>query len=135
PPPAAPSGCSCSAGSEPPIIAHTEEETMTWQAVVTSVALLALPVAACGREDTGVTPPAPTTQELSDALLAVGDLGELGTGWTETQRDVFSAREPENPSIDPSLWCPAGKGTELVTLAGPAGADVELNVDTGYIIR
>lgn len=111
---------------------------MTWQSVVTGVALLVLPIAACGREDTGVAPPAPTTEQLSDALLTVGDLGDLGGPWTETQRSVFTVREPENPSIDPSLWCPAGKGDELVTLAGAAGADVELtidNPDAPYFVR
>jgi hypothetical protein len=41
---------------------------------------------------------------------------------------VFDVRGPENPSIDPSVWCPAaGMVTEnLVDLAGQSGADVEM---------
>ena len=118
---------------------------MTWQAVVAGVALMALPIAACGSDNesgggggggvTSGTSPALTTQQLSDALLTVDDLADLGQGWSETQRSVFTTREPENPSIDPSLWCPAGKGDELAALAGPAGADVELGIGTSYLVR
>jgi hypothetical protein len=78
-------------------------------------------LAACGDEIDVYTP-----TELGARLLAPAD---MGPGWTETQRDVFDTREPENPSIDPSLWCPdypAGKSDQLTTLAGRAGADVEL---------
>ena len=63
---------------------------------------------------------------------------DLGTGWSGTRRDVFTTRQPENPSIDPSLWCPAGKGDELVSLAGQEGADVELSVgsaDSPFMVR
>lgn len=111
---------------------------MTWQSVVTGVALLVLPIAACGSDNGAPTSPSYTSTQLGAALLTVGDLGDLGTTWTESQRDVFTVREPENPSIDPSLWCPAGKGNELVALAGPAGADVELtldNPDAPYLVR
>lgn len=76
-----------------------------------------------------------TTQQLSDALLTTAD---LGTGWTETQRTVFATREPENPSIDPSLWCPAADGAGLVALAGDEGADVELQLgspQTPFMVR
>lgn len=109
---------------------------MTWQAAVACAALAASPIAARGSDgngdsggDTspGLTAAEPSEAQLGDALLSVDDLNELGSGWTETRRDVFTTREPENPSIDSSLLCPAGEGDELVTLAGPAGADVELS--------
>ena len=101
------------------------------------LALMSLALGACGSDETTTTTTTATftPQQLSDALLTTSD---LGTGWTETQRDVFTTREPENPSIDPSLWCPAGKGDELVTLAGQEGADVELSVgttDSPYMVR
>ena len=86
-------------------------------------ACLAL-LTACGGDDIRTYTPT----ELGDRLLAPA---EMGPGWTESQRDVFDTREPENPSIDPSLWCPdypAGKSDQLTTLAGQAGADVELQL-------
>jgi hypothetical protein len=63
-------------------------------------------------------------ERLATGLLTVEDLGE---GWAETQRTRFEMREPENPSIDPSLWCPQADRTalRLVDLAGDAGVDVE----------
>lgn len=63
-------------------------------------------------------------ERLATGLLTVEDLGE---GWTETQRTRFEMREPENPSIDPSLWCPQADSTalRLVELAGDAGVDAE----------
>jgi hypothetical protein len=98
------------------------------------LALMSVALGACG-SGTTTNPPAtanPTTtvtaQQLGGALLTPSD---LGAGWTQSQRDVFATREPENPSIDPSLWCPAGKGDELVTLAGQEGADVELTLGHG----
>ncbi len=81
-----------------------------------------VPLAACGGDDDRVYTPA----ELGEQLLSTDD---MGPGWTESQRDVFDTREPENPSIDPSLWCPdfpTGTSDQLTTLAGPSGADVEL---------
>jgi hypothetical protein len=110
----------------------------------TALAVLAVAVVvagACGDEtSTGVsstmsTLPTPrfTPAQLSDGLLTAAD---LGAGWMETQRDVFTMREPENPSIDPSLWCPGGQGESLVVLAGHEGADVELAVSsTPYMVR
>lgn len=86
-------------------------------------ACLAL-LTACGGDD----PKVYTPTELGDRLLAPAD---MGPGWTESQRDVFDTRESENPSIDPSLWCPdysTGKADQLITLAGQAGADVELQL-------
>lgn len=86
-------------------------------------ACLAL-LAACGGDDPKIYSPT----ELGDALLTVDD---MGPGWTESQRTVFDTREVENPSIDPSLWCPdfsTGKSDQLTELAGPSGADVELQL-------
>ena len=96
------------------------------------LALMPLAFGACGSDKITATF---TPQQLSDALLTTSD---LGTGWTETQRDVFTTRQPENPSIDPSLWCPAGKGGQLATLAGQEGADVELGLGAtppSYMVR
>ncbi len=72
----------------------------------------------------------PTPQKLSDNLLVVTD---MPSGWAETQRQVFDVRSNENPSIDPSMWCPdaAAAATPLETLAGGSGADVEMNLSTG----
>lgn len=72
----------------------------------------------------------PSPSELSDALLTVTD---LPSGWEETQRQVFDQRGNENPSIDPSVWCSAAaeESKDLETLAGQAGADVEMNWTAG----
>lgn len=109
------------------------------------LAVISLALAACGDDGTGndtitttggsAAGTTVTTQELSDALLTAGDLGE---GWTETQRDVFTTRAPENPSIDPSLWCGVGTGENLAALAGQEGADVELGLGptaTDFMVR
>lgn len=83
-----------------------------------------VPLGACGGDEPDLFTPA----ELGEQLLSPDD---MGPGWTESQRDVFDTREPEHPSIDPSLWCPAfstGKSDQLTTLAGQAGADVELQL-------
>ncbi len=115
---------------------------MTWRAVIAGPVVVSLALVGCGEDraatTTTTTSPAFTPQQLSDALLTTDDLAGLGPGWTETQRDVFTTRQPENPSIDPSLWCPAGKAEELVTLAGEEGADVELisgGSESPYIVR
>jgi len=115
---------------------------MRWRAVIAGPVVISLAFVACGDDraatTTTTTSPAFTPQQLSEALLTTSDLGGLGIVWTETQRDVFATREPENPSIDPSLWCPAGKGDELVALAGGEGADVELmsgSSESPYIVR
>ena len=65
-----------------------------------------------------------TPEQLGDALLTAQ---ELGSGWSQTQRDVFTAREVENPSIDSSLWCDAAADDDasMQVLAGQAGADAE----------
>lgn len=105
------------------------------------LALVSITLGGCGSDKTASAPSTSTTsatftaEQLSDVLLTSND---LGTGWAETQRDVFSGREAENPSIDPSLWCPAGHGDQLATLAGQQGADVELSLgptDVPYMIR
>lgn len=66
-------------------------------------------------------------EALSKGLLDITDMpGE----WQETQRDVYTTRGVENPSIDPSTWCPGAKEevTKLDDLAGDAGADVEMQM-------
>lgn len=61
-------------------------------------------------------------EQLSDALLTITD---VKGNWQETQRQYFSERSNENPSIDPSLWCSKAEGVadRLSTLAGESGAD------------
>lgn len=66
-------------------------------------------------------------EALSQGLLDITDMpGE----WQETQRDVFEQRGAENPSIDPSTWCPDAQSevTKLTDLAGDSGADVEMQM-------
>jgi hypothetical protein len=100
--------------------------------IVACVAIASLLLAACGDDSDSSDTTAPngsevTLQQLSDALLTETDLGDdMGGTWMETQRDMFTTREPENPSIDPSLWCDEADGDALVALAGEEGADVEL---------
>lgn len=96
-------------------------------------------LAGCGDDDTSSDTSTPssgyTLQQLSDALLTAEDLGE---GWSETQRTMFETREPENPSIDPSLWCNEDTGASLVDLAGDQGSDVELQLgdpDAVLVVR
>ena len=67
----------------------------------------------------------PTPEMLSDALPSITEMpGE----WNESQRQVFAVRGNENPSIDPSVWCPnvAEITKNLISLAGDSGADVEM---------
>jgi len=90
--------------------------------LVPVVVALSLVGVSCTRSAEGQLP---TPEMISDALPTITDMpGE----WDETQRQVFETREPENPSIDPSVWCPAaGEVTaDLVRLAGESGADVEM---------
>jgi len=67
----------------------------------------------------------PTPTMISDALPTITD---MPGDWRETQRQAFDARGPENPSIDPSVWCPESAMVtgNLVEYAGDAGADVEM---------
>lgn len=85
--------------------------------------LATLPFVASSCLTSGATSPDP--ENLSRQLLEVTD---LESQWNETQRQVFTTRTNQNPSIDPSIWCPDAKqvSAPLVGLAGEAGADVEM---------
>lgn len=88
-------------------------------------------VAGCSRSAEGQKP---TPAMLSDALPTITD---MSGSWNESQRQVFTSRGAENPSIDPSLWCPqASQVTKnLVTLAGQSGADVEMELTGSANVR
>jgi len=76
----------------------------------------------------GCTKSADTSPEgLAEGLL---DITDMPGDWQETQRDVFETRGNENPSIDPSTWCPEASDAAagLDDLAGDAGADVEMQM-------
>lgn len=77
---------------------------------------------ACSRAAEGQLP---SPDMLSDALPTIT---EMPGDWDESQRQVFTTRGAENPSIDPSIWCPAAEMVteNLVDLAGESGADVEM---------
>ena len=94
------------------------------------VCALALTVVSCSDDVDEGTQKIQTAKALSDSLLTVTD---MPAGWEETQRQVFEKRENENPSIDPSVWCPAAQKTAapLVALAGDSGADVEMSRSQG----
>lgn len=66
-------------------------------------------------------------ENLSEQLLGVTD---LESKWNETQRQVFTDRGNENPSIDASMMCPEAKATAdtFANLAGDRGADVEMEM-------
>lgn len=83
-------------------------------------------VAACGTSSEGQLP---TPEMISEALPTIT---EMPGDWDETQRQVFLVREPENPSIDPSIWCSGAEEVtkNLIQLAGSTGADVEMQVTT-----
>lgn len=70
----------------------------------------------------------PTPEMLSEELPTIT---EMPGDWNESQRQVFAVRGNENPSIDPSVWCPAAKEVtkNLVKLAGASGADVEMQAE------
>lgn len=94
--------------------------------LVPVVVALSLVGVSCTRSAEGQLP---TPEMISDALPTITDMpGE----WDETQRQVFETREPENPSIDPSVWCPDSDMVtkNLVELAGESGADVEMQART-----
>lgn len=87
-----------------------------------------LTLAACGGGDADRTF---TPDELESALLTADDLGH---GWEETQRLVFTAREPENPSVEEALgFCPDAteQVAALAELSSDSGADVELQRTEG----
>ena len=85
---------------------------------------------ACTDDVDDATQKIQNAKALSDSLLSVTD---MPSGWNETQRQVFEKRENENPSIDPSIWCPAAQkiAEPLVRLAGDSGADVEMGLERG----
>ena len=90
------------------------------------IAFLLVPVllTGCGRSASGQKP---TPEQLSDALPTITD---LAGGWEETQRQIFDVRDVENPSLDPSIWCPEAIEVtkNLEDLAGQSGADVEMSI-------
>lgn len=88
-------------------------------------------VSACSRNAEGQKP---TPAMLSDALPTITD---MPGNWSESQRQVFTVRGAENPSIDPSVWCPqASQVTKnLITLAGKSGADVEMELTGSTNVR
>jgi len=94
------------------------------------VCVLAFTVVSCTDDVDDATQKMQTAEALSDSLLTVTDMPQ---GWEETQRQVFEKRGNENPSIDPSIWCPAAQKTAapLVALAGDSGADVEMSLSQG----
>lgn len=93
--------------------------------LIAPVVVLALGVvlgSSCTRSAEGQLP---TPAMISDVLPTITD---MPGNWDESQRQVFDVRGPENPSIDPSVWCPASSMVtgNLVDLAGQSGADVEM---------
>lgn len=91
---------------------------------------LAIAVCALSVAIPGCTKSADTSPEaLSEGLL---DITDMPGDWKETQRDVFATRANENPSLDPSIWCPdaATEAAGLINLAGDAGADVEMQMQS-----
>lgn len=96
---------------------YAKRHTTLW-----GVVLVALAVGGCAKSAEGEKP---TPAMLSEALPTITEMP--GT-WNETQRQVFETRSPENPSIDPSIWCPAAQEVtkNLVDFAGDSGADVEM---------
>lgn len=99
-----------------------------------AIAALAL-VSSCTKSAEGEKP---TPDMLSDALPTIT---EMPGDWRETQRQVFNERGAENPSIDPSIWCPDASNVtkNLIDLAGDSGADVEMQAvmvgDTPRLMR
>lgn len=97
---------------------------MRSRSVILVVAVMLM--ASCTRAAEGQLP---TPNQLSEELLT---LTEMPGEWDETQRQIFAVRGPENPSIDPSIWCPDAQEVtkNLVEIAGESGADVEMRADT-----
>lgn len=90
---------------------------------VTTWLACAVLAAGAGCTDSADTSP----RALSKALLEITD---MPGDWQETQRDIFETRGNENPSLDPSTWCPdsSDEAVSLVDLAGESGADVEMQM-------
>jgi hypothetical protein len=81
-------------------------------------------LAACG--DGGGAERTYSPDEL-EPVLVVAD--EIGQGWTEEMRDVFTTRGEGPPAMEASAVCPAasGQADELEALAADSGAAVEVN--------
>ena len=109
-------------GSKVPNRGHRESRIFRrmWSKIALCLGLLVGAGCTSSTEPSDITP-----RRLSDALLTITDLDE---GWEETQRQYFSERSNENPSIDPSQWCPEAGDlvSRLPDLAGRSGADVEM---------
>lgn len=91
-------------------------------------------VSSCGDDSDGTTSRIFTPGELEAALLTVDDLSEndLGDDWTVEMAGTFESREEGPPIFDESAWCPDSVSRsegldELVSLASPNGADVEIS--------
>lgn len=89
--------------------------------LLTGVLLVAVAITGCAKSADK------SPEALSEGLLGITD---MPGDWRESQRDVFEVRGAENPSIDPSTWCPDGadEAAGLEGLAGDAGADVEMQM-------
>lgn len=91
---------------------------------VAGVLTAALAVGACGDDDDADL--TYTADALVEVLVREDD---LGSGWSEDRRDVFTTRAEGPPSFDPGGWCPdAAEEVEgIEALAGETGAVVELS--------
>lgn len=96
--------------------------------------VLILGVSSCGDDSDRTAGKIFSPAELEAALLTVDDLDEndLGDGWTVEMVGTFESREEGPPIFDESAWCPnavtRSEGLdELVSLASPNGADVEIS--------
>ena len=85
----------------------------------------------CTRVATGQKP---TPAMISDELLTITD---MPGNWNESQRQAFTQRGPENPSLDPSVWCAQASTVTkgLLENAGQSGADVEMQLSSNTELR
>ena len=99
--------------------------------LISSLLVGVLVLSGCVRAASGQKP---SPAELSDALLTITD---MKGNWSETQRQAFTQRGAENPSIDPSVWCTAASEVtkNLIAFAGESGADVEMQFNNSSEIR
>ena len=84
-----------------------------------------VPLAACGDDSQGAAHTYPS--EVLEPVLLVA--GEIGQGWAEEMRDVFTTRAEGPPAVEASAVCPdaSDQAEQLQTLAADSGAAVELN--------
>ncbi len=97
---------------------------MTGKSFAFLMALSSLVVVSCGSDSAAPIVP---QDRLDAALLTLDDLGE---GWSEELRSVFTSRDEGPPSFDPSGWCPKAQKdvkdlADIEDLAGDIGAAVE----------